>query len=349
MAGAPPTWSIVKWMDPAPEPPPPAERPDLGLTLIRSIRDALEIPAQWSLDAHRNFTWWAHRLAQNVWAEPPRSSNDVDVVRIHASTDLLKKVPDGERTVDRLSALNRFSALSALVWERESGEIMLHTAAYAHAGNVSWLLPLLKAAVVVQAAEAHAQVDELAAQFEAEPAETAHPASGRRRDPDDILDVLGNVYGRVGSVLSPFTEADFEATIQMDPRPWAKAERNGLGFSAELTLPGAPGEPEILAVVQASADTQHPRLGSGLVLRLTLPPRSGASAAEQAAALNLAEFREWTNAHLFGAWCKSGEDALSFVQFLPAAVYEAGLLPRLAWNVAVRGRWAGSYLPTLGR
>ena len=71
--------------------------------------------------------------------------------------------------------------------------------------------------------------------------------------------------------------------------------------------------------------------------------------AEQAAALNLAEFREWTNSHLFGAWCKSGEDALSFVQFLPAAVYEAGLLSRLAWNLAVRGQWAASYLQHPGR
>jgi len=336
-------------MEPPPEASPAAGTSDLGVTIVRNIRDVLEVPAEWSLDGHRNFTWWAHRLAQHVWAEPPRSSNDVDVVRIHATTDVLKNVPDAERTTDRLSALNRFSALSGLVWERESGEMMLHTAAYAHARNVSWLLPLLKAAVVLQAAEAHAQVQELATQFEAQPAETAHPASGRRRDPDDILDVMGNVYGRMGAVRSPFTEADFEATIQMDPRPWAKAEREGLGFSAELVLPGAPGEPETHAVVQASADTQHPRLGSGLVLRLTLPPRSGPSAAEQAAALNLAEFREWTNAHLFGAWCKSGEDALSFVQFIPAAVYEAGLLSRLAWNLAVRGRWAAAYLPTLSR
>ena len=326
------------------------ETPDLGVQVIRSIHDAVEVPTEWSLDAHRNFTWWAHRLAQHVWAEPPRSSNEIDVVRIHASTDLLRKVLDAERTVERLSALNRFATLSALVWERESGEIMLHAAGYAHARNVAWLVPLLKAAVVLQVAEAHAQVEELAAHFEAEPAETAHPSHGRRRDPDDILGVLGTVYGRVGSARSPFTEADFEATTQMEPRPWAKAEQDGLGFTAELTLPGtAPGEVETHAVVHASADTQHPRLGSGLVLRLTLPPAQGRTAAEQAAALNLAEFREWTNSHLFGAWCKSGEDGLSFVQFLPAAVYEAGLLSRLAWNLAVRARWAASYLQNSGR
>jgi hypothetical protein len=337
-------------MGSSPEVPPLAETPDLGQTVVRRIHDALEVPADWSLQAHRNFTWWAHRLAQHVWAEPPRTSNDIEVVRIHASTDLLRKVPDGERTMDRLSALNRFATLSALVWERESGEIVLHAAAYAHARNVSWLLPLLNAAVVLQVAEAHAQVEDLAAHFEAEPAETAHPSSGRRRDPDDILDVLGRVYGRVGSDRSPFTEADFEATIQMDPRPWSKAEQDGLGFTAELTLPGSgPDEVETHAVVHASADTQHPRLGTGLALRLTLSPAPGKTAAEQAAALNLAEFREWTNSHLFGAWCKSGEDALSFVQFLPAAVYEAGLLSRLAWNLAVRGQWAASYLQHPGR
>ena len=332
-------------MGSTPEVPPTAEAPDLGLQVVKTIHDTVEVPATWSLEAHRNFTWWAHRLAQHVWAEPPRFSNEIEVVRIHAATDLLRKVPDGDQTIDRLSALNRFATLSALVWERESAEIVLHTAAYVHARNVSWLLPLLNAAVVLQTAEAHAQVDELASHFEAEPAETNHPSSGRRRDPDDILDVLGTVYGRVGSARSPFTEADFEATTQMEPRPWTKAEQDGLGFTAELNLPGAAqGEAETHAVVHASADTQHPRLGTGLVLRLTLPPARGQTAAAQAAELNLAEFREWTNSHLFGAWCKSGEDALSFVQFLPAAVYEAGLLSRLAWNLAVRGRWAASYI-----
>ena len=333
-------------MTPSPETPAPPEAPDLGLQLLRRIHEALEVPGEWSLEAHRNFTWWAHHLAQHVWAEPPRTSNDIQVSRVHASTDLLRKVPDSEATVQRLSALNRFATLSALVWERESAEIMLHTAAYAHARNVSWLLPLLDAAVVLQAAEAHAQVEELAAHFEAEPAESSHPSSGRRRDPDDVLGVLGNVYGRVGSDRSPFTEADFEATVQMEPRPWIQARHHGLGFSAELTLPGPGGQghPEVHATLQASAETQHPRLGSGLTLRLALPHVQGRSAAEEAAYLNLAEFREWTNSHIFGAWCKSGEDTLSFVQFLPAAAYEAGLLSRLAWNLAVRGRWAASYL-----
>jgi hypothetical protein len=328
-----------------PQDPAPPEAPDLGLVLIRRIHDALEVPGQWSLEAHRNFTWWAHHLAQHVWAEPPRMSNEIEVVRVHASTDLLRKVPDGAQTVERLSALNRFATLSALVWEPESAEIVLHAAAYAHARNVPWLLPLLNAAVVLQAAEAHAQVGELAAHFEAEPAETAHPSSGRRRDPDDVLDVLGNVYGRVGSDKSPFTEADFEATVQMEPRPWTEARHDGARFTAELSLPGPGGESgEIRALLQASADTLHPRLGSGLLLRLELPYAQGEGAARQAADLNLAEFREWTNSHLFGAWCKSGEDSLSFVQFLPAAVYEAGLLSRLAWNLAVRARWASSFL-----
>ena len=332
---------------PAAEP----EAPDLGLQILRKIHDALEVPAEWTLQAHRNFTWWAHHLAQHVWAEPPRMSNEIEVVRIHASTDLLRKVPDTEGTVERLSALNRFATLSALVWERESAEIVLHAAAYAHARNVAWLLPLLDAAVVLQAAEAHAQVEDLAAQFGAKPAETSHPSSGRRRDPDDLLDVLGNVYGRVGSDPSPFTEADFEATVQMDPRPWTEAHRDGLGFSAQLRLPGpgGAGHEETHATLHASADTQHPRLGTGMTLRLTLPHVLGQSAAEEAAYLNLAEFREWTNSHLFGAWCKSGEDALSFVQFVPAAVYEAGLLSRLSWNLAVRGRWAASFLRPAAR
>jgi hypothetical protein len=228
-------------MTPSPETPAAPEAPDLGLQLIRSIHDALEIPGEWSLQAHRNFTWWPHHLAQHVWAEPPRMSNDIEVVRIHASTDLLRKVPDADATVERLSALNRFATLSALVWERESAEIMLHTAAYAHARNVSWLLPLLDAAVVLQAAEAHAQVEELAGHFAAEPAEIVAPVERAPARPRRRAGRPGQRLRPGGQRPLPFTQADFDATIQMDPRPWTEAHQDGLGFSAELTLPGPGG------------------------------------------------------------------------------------------------------------
>ena len=190
-------------MTPSPEPPATTEAPDLGLQILRKIHDALEVPGEWSLEAHRNFTWWPHHLAQHVWAEPPRTSNEIEVVRVHASSDLLRKVPDSGATMDRLSALNRFATLSGLVWERESGEIMLHTAAYAHARNVSWLVPLLDAAVVLQAGEAHAQVEELAAHFEAEPAESSHPSSGRRRDPSATRSAASSPCGRATSPPAP--------------------------------------------------------------------------------------------------------------------------------------------------
>jgi hypothetical protein len=107
------------------------------------------------------------------------------------------------------------------------------------------------------------------------------------------------------------------------------------------------------ALLIASAQERHPQLGSGVLLRLTLPdPPGGGSQelsqlSEIAHELNRAEAREWAPSHFLGAWCahsKQPVSGISFVTFLPAGVHAPGLLQAFILNSGLRARWAKEYL-----
>jgi hypothetical protein len=313
-----------------------------GTDVIRRLRAGLQLEDTWTVQASRSMTWWAGRLAQQIWVDPPSGIGLDAVQRVHVATDLLTGVPAGDS--ERLSALNRFAILSALVLDPRTGELALHTAAALHRENLRWVEPLLLTAISLQVAQAHAEVDSWAQQLGGQPADSAHPQSGPRKEPAERLDILDSLFARIGGDPTPFGDADMDAAMRLDPAPWVVADRAGVGFVAELTH----GEDEASlprGQLTVSAETRHPLIGSGCAISVTLRLPPGPEPGVMAMRLNLAEATEsaaeW---HLFGAWCAVGEGEVSFVTFLPAAVYEPGLLPLLCWNAAQRARWARKWL-----
>jgi hypothetical protein len=315
---------------------------DAGQELMRRLVGALQVPDHWSVHSSRSLTWWAHRLAQQVWVEPVSEIDGLPAVRVHAATDLLQGVAEGSATAERVSALNRFCSLSALVWDAPAGEVALHAAATIHPGNAAWLEPLFASTITLQVAEAHGQLEEWARHLEAQPAVSDHPTNGHRKEPDERLDVIETVFGKVGGSHSPFTGEDFLATLQMEGAPWTSASAMGVGFTADLPFLDLADSAGTAATITASAEARHPILGYGALVRLALPMHQGG--AEMAARLNAAEAREATTAHMLGAWCKGQEGGVSFLTFLPAAAYEPGLLRLMALNAAERARWVKDYL-----
>jgi hypothetical protein len=303
-----------------------------GTDVMRRLREALQLEEEWALHATRSLTWWGHRLAQQVWIDLPPEGDDGGSCRVHVSTDLLGGVPPGPATAERISVLNRFAILSAIVCDTERGEVALHAAASMSPDNRGWVEPLLLSAITLQAAQAHAEVDPWGQQLGGVPAESSHPQSGPRKEPAERLDVLESVFARLGADASPFTEADMEAVLGLDP--WATAERAGVGVRAEMEG----------ATFMVSAETRHPQIGAGAHLRVAVRVPHGLEPAATALRLNVAEAREAMEGHLFGAWCGAADDEVAFVTFLPAAVYEPGLLPHLCVNAAERARWAQAWL-----
>jgi hypothetical protein len=317
----------------------------------------MKVDDKWSAREPRELSWWGHRLAQHVWAEPARSSHDHEVVRVHATTALLRDVPDTPEMRARLATLNRFVSLGAFVWLPERRRIVLRCAACFHAGNLAWLQPLFLAAVGIQAADAHIKVDGLADLLGGKPDASAHPRSGPRPEPDDMLNVIAAVFAPGGAGPSPWTGADFKAAADMTPRPWVLATADDAGLTAEYPLardlPAVAGKGPETALFTASSTDRHPQLGGGLLLRLQLPfPFTESHGSEVACNLNALETAGDRNTHTLGAWCvgpagpgPTARQSVTFVSFIPAAAYRKGLLQVLAVEMALRTRWIASVLP----
>ncbi len=329
---------------------------DVGPEVLEFLFSAMKIDEQWSVREPRAFAWWGHRFVQRVWAETVRVSHDHHVVRVHAATAVLRDVRDTPDMRARLAATNRFMSLGALTWSPESKRISLHSTACFHTGNLPWLQPLFLAAVGIQAADAHIKADGLARVLGGEPDVSAHPRSGPRRDPDDVLNVIAAVIAPAGAGLSPWTESDFTATSEMRPRPWILATADASGMTAEFPftgdLPAGIARGPETALLTASSTDRHPQLGAGLLLRLQLPLNvSKEKGYDVAWMLNVLEATEETNTHTLGAWCLGSAppgrpDAytVTFVSFIPAAAYRKGLLDVLSLEMAIRTRWAARTL-----
>jgi hypothetical protein len=336
-------------------------RDDIGPAVVEYLFDTLRIDDAWSDREPRGFGWWAHRLPQRVWAEPARASHDHEVVRVHATTAVLRNVRGSADLPERLATTNRLMSLGALVWSPQSERVVLHAAAQFHAENVPWLQTLFLAAVGLQVADAHVKADALAGLLGGEPDVSAHPRSGRRSEPDDILRVIADVFAPAGADASPWTDADFAATVAMTPRPWVLATPGTTGLTAEFAFSGELPAPLAAglqtALFTASAGDRHPQLGNGLLLRLQLPFNlTEEKGAELAWMLNGLEMTEQTDTHCLGAWClaltppeRADAHTLTFVSFVPAAAYRKGLLDVLALDMAIRTRWTARTLGAAGR
>ena len=348
--------------------PAPAASDDIGPKVVEDLFNALQIDAQWSTTEPRGFDWWAYRLRQRVWADPARESLGDSVVCVHVETDYIKGVRDQSPTYECLSGLNHMAGLSAYVFDPAQGVIRAHSTAYVYAGN-RWLERLIKAAAAFQDAEAHASAQKIPQILgEGEPDVTNHPASGSRPQLDDMLHIEENLAGR--KEPSPFTSDLFKSVLGMQPRPWLFATGGGAGLTAELAFTGNLTAVEIVslgknfnyqdrsvetALLVASGAETNPRLGNGLLLRLTLPLKVDAeTAARLANDLNLAETKAWTETHFLGAWCTKGPD-LWFVSFAPnlvakgmTASEQAILVSNLIMSMRVRTQWAKIFLAAKG-
>ena len=324
---------------------------DVGSEVLNFVFATMKIDDGWSVRESRSFTWWGHRLAQRIWAEPVRLSRDHHIVRIHAETAMLRDVPDTPEMRAGLAHLNTFMHLNALTWSPDTRAVRLHAAACFHPGNREWLQSLFVAAVGLQSADAHIKADGLARLLGGELDVSGHPGSGARHEPDDMLNVIASLFAPQGAGASPWTEPDFTAAADMTPRPWVLANGDATGLTAEFPftgdVPAAIAGRAETALLTASSTERHPQLGSGLLLRLQLPinfPKDNGSSA--ALTLNLLEATEMTDTHTLGAWClgpaladRSDSHSLNFVSFVPAVAYRKGLLDVLAMDMAIRVRW----------
>jgi TPR repeat protein len=324
------------------------EENSVGARVVNELYRLLQVNEEWSLFDHRGFTWWGHHLAQRIWIDDPISSDGVELSTVYVATDVVRNVAPSEASFETVSELNRFALLYSLVVDPEQCKATYHAKVYVHEGTEEYLTKLLMHVTALQAADANVRADQIATLLGGEADRSAHPESGYRSEPDDMMSVIGGIYVPHGAEPSRYAE-DFSMLSEMDPSPSLATNYDANGLTAEFPFTGASpasysaisGEAPSTALLRANVDIKHPSLGTGCLVRLTLPTHIDDCAI--ANELNYAESRSWTKSHLLGSWCIDG-DSLNHISFLPAACYVQGLLSAIFVNSAVRCRWALNYV-----
>lgn len=302
--------------------------------VLRFLTARMQIEAEWAVQEQTSFTWWAHSLAQRVWVAPPREFQGVALQTLHIETDLLDDVPMTSATWTRLANVNQFATLSSYVADTARASVRLHASVSLTADN--WLLARSIAlhAMALQMADAYAEVTELAAAFGGRVAATAHPRSGLRERPDEMVGIV-EIYQQRGEGESPFTTDEIAELVHLEPRPWLMAANEPQQLLADLDF-----ATDLPARLELDAGERHPSLGSGLQMRLLLPIEPDDAIAQK---LNASECLE-PDAHQLGAWCVHPERGVMFTGFVPAAAYTPGLSRALAYHLAARNEWARALL-----
>ena len=97
---------------------------------------------------------------------------------------------------------------------------------------------------------------------------------------------------------------------------------------------------DVHARLELNAETKHPSLGSGLLMRLKLPVEPDPVVAQR---LNANECLE-PDAHQPGAWCVDDEHGLMFTGFIPAAAWVPELSRALVYHLSAKNEWARALL-----
>lgn len=326
---------------------------DVGPEVLRFIYESMRIDAEWSVAAPRRFEWWGHRLRQVVSTTPAVASAGIDICRLSARTDVARAVALTDRLEEGLAALNMGAAMNALVLDREERRLFLSCHMVVHREIVGWASRLFMSAVATQAAEAHLQAGPLSTLLGCEPDESAHPDSGFREEPDEMLTIAENLFAPEGRGPSRFPSSELDEIAADEEGPSVLSNASDGGLTAEFPFHGA--TPAILragragcpqtALFTISVREEHPRYGSGclMLLRLPLTDLDGRAAND----LNRAE-ADAGPTYGFGAWCVEDGTPVNAL-FLPNAVYRPGLMKAMTLGAFGKAMWARDLFARHGR
>jgi hypothetical protein len=328
---------------------------DPGLAVVAHLFDQMQIDPEWSVRRERGFTWWGDQLAQRVWASSSEQRCGIAVWQVHIETDLVKEVGLSPDPFPVLAELNRLASLSACLLD--DGHIRLHASVSVTENNLPFAKELAIHAMSLQAADAQPVAAWLSGHLGGAEDVSAHPLSGKRPTPDDMLGVA-QLYKRKREEGVWTPPIDFSAVACGSNRCWLSATAGTHSFTAELPFGGddtgaGGGADQPTARLQTWTDKPNPIFGTGVLLLLKLPgefeARTANVDARTANILNVADTVS-PDCHQLGAWCHRDDWGLAFVTFLPALVFQRGgpyatnLFESLVWHSASRALWAHSLL-----
>lgn len=297
----------------------------LSASIVDRLAGAWGVDSEWSSPIDGGFRWWAHRLEQRITADERIvivEGMDVTETVLRAETTVLGNVPDPDAAIRLLAEVNQRSGAFALCYERERRAVVAVSTATI-GGWFETVYHWFSHAAMLQICLAERWADPLAAQLGGKVAASAHPDSGARAKPDEMLKWIGYLWSRpewvIGSYeLVPLIEplvGMLEAGLDLTRGDGAdELSTWTTGYSFPLDNPWNRQNPFQATVASA---IWHPDLGPGARFQITAPFDFGHSAAEFTNLLNSQPTR--SHAALLGAWWAS-DGQVGFTSFLPQAL-----------------------------
>lgn len=306
-------------------------------TLEWLYREQLKVDDDWAVHTPRGFTWWADRHAQTI--EVVREEKGPDGAfgyLISVRTDLLRGVRADEQTLKVVGGLLMpFASMAGPVIDANRQTLSLCSLVRVYESIASWMNPLISVAATLQIGEARILAPALAEATKAEEAISGHPQNGKRPQPDEMAELISEVFAPMGQQRSRWQPAEFESAVERCMRrpPAVMATAGRSAFTVEFPF----GDQTSLC--RATADEPHPRYGNGLLLLQSFPfaAKSEVEGIQVALSMNEAELTQRPFGYGFGSYVYQ-DGMLHFTTFFPNALYRPGLLPNIYFSCAGRAR-----------
>ena len=288
---------------------------DVGLGMIDHCRQIMAVDDEWSIDRKRGWSWWAHRLRQDIDVEPPHMEANPPYSVVRIATQVVKGVEAPDDEVGRvISDLNRRSVLTSYGWDPVGRSLCSTTALVVHP-ETQWMQFTVSYAVWLQIDHAEWLADQVVEQLGGAVATTPHPKSGLRPDPDGMLTgTLGAMRPTTDDIdLDALADAMSEKMADFGVCPLEDPGTNQPGFTFFAGPGKTPVEVRLLRNFRPKFSNGDFDDGPGLaVTTVDLPTGSPIEAAIR----NLAEFRADPVLSLIGGWWHDGKTG-GYSAFLP--------------------------------
>lgn len=308
---------------------------DIGQAALDSLFNLMQIDEEWSVRYTRGYTWWAKDRAQRITATAPVEDDGCLLSTVTVETEVLDEVPVKAETNRVLAAMNAWTgALSALVMDAEAHTVKFVSTVTLHEQVKPWADRVLGAVATLQAADAQFAADAMADILGGRPAVSEHPTSGRRFDPDDMLNARGEIFIPGGTAPSRW-KGDEMLTVH---RFFQRASMMSLGSEDGVGAEFPYGD--FSCLVQFRPNESHPSMGSGLLVTLDLPDSLDLeTAALMAARLNQLEVATMPFSQFCGSWCVSPNGLVAFKAFYPNVLFAPNGGLNIAMYMARRADW----------
>jgi hypothetical protein len=173
------------------------------------------------------------------------------------------------------------------MWDETNCKLSLFSSVYVSPEMVQWLPQFFAREALVQVTNAEMQSVTLSEILGGKP---DFLPSGKNNSPDDILEVVNEVYAPAGKNRSRWH--DTEEFVKFAETYGSSDVCFGIGDKSGLTLETPFGDDS--ALIRLRSEIEHPQLGSGLFVTVQIP-FTAEEISKEVAWLNFLEARLWTS------------------------------------------------------